>query len=105
MRIRTMEEANRYLKEFYMPAFNAEFMVMPYSDKSAFVPWNSILLLDDVLCDHFDRTVGKDNCVYFKNLKLQIPKDDHQCHYNKAKVRVHRYFNDELAIFHGPRRL
>jgi hypothetical protein len=36
MGIRTMEEANRYLQDVYMPAFNAEFMVTPYSDKSAF---------------------------------------------------------------------
>ncbi len=63
MKIRTMEEANRYLQEVYMPAFNAEFMVTPYSDKSAFVPWNNIMSLDDVLCEHFERTVGKDNCV------------------------------------------
>lgn len=105
MGIRTMDEANRYLKEFYMPAFNAEFMVTPYSEKSAFVPWNYIMSLDDVLCEHFDRTVGKDNCVSYENLKLQIPKDDYRCHYNKAKVRVHRYCSDELAIFHGPRKL
>ncbi len=38
-------------------------------------------------------------------LKLQIPKDDHRCHYMRAKVRVHRYPSDELAIFHGPRKL
>ena len=37
MGIRTIEEANRYLKEVYMPAFNAEFKVTPYSSQSAFV--------------------------------------------------------------------
>jgi transposase len=103
--ITTKEEANRYLKEVYMPAFNAEFMVVPASDNSAFVPWSQLMSLDDVLCEHFERTAGKDNCVSFENLKLQIPKDDHRCHYMKAKVRVHRYFNGELAIFHGPRKL
>lgn len=105
MGIRTMDEANRYLKEVYMPAFNTEFMVTPYSAQSAFVPWNNIMPLDDILCEHFERTVGKDNCVSFENLKLQIPKDDHRCHYMKAKVRVHCYPSGELAIFHGPRKL
>lgn len=105
MGIRTMNEANRYLRDVYMPAFNAEFMVTPYSDKSAFVPWSNIMSLDDVLCEHFERTVGKDNCVSFENLKLQIPRDEHRCHYMRAKVRVHRYPSDELAIFHGPRKL
>jgi hypothetical protein len=88
-----------------MPAFNAEFMVTPYSDQSAFVPWSNIMSLNDVLCEQYDRTVGKDNCVSFDNLKLQIPKDNHRCHYMKAKVRVHRYANGELSIFHGPRKL
>ena len=103
--IRTKDEANRYLRDVYMPAFNAEFMVVPYSDNSAFVKWNNLMSMDDVLCEHFDRTAGKDNCVSFETLKLQIPKDEHRCHYMKAKVRVHRYFNGELAVFHGPRKL
>lgn len=103
--ITTMQEANRYLKEVYMPSFNAEFMVKPASKKSAFVPWSSTQFLDDILCEQTERTVGKDNCVSFKRLILQIPKDNHRCHYMRAKVRVHRYFSDELAIFHGPRKL
>lgn len=61
--------------------------------------------LDDILCEHFERSVGKDNCVSFENLKLQIPKDAHRCHYMRAKVRVYRYYSDELAIFHGPSKL
>ena len=36
---------------------------------------------------------------------LQIPEDRHRCQYVKAKVRVHRYSNGELAVFHGPRKL
>jgi hypothetical protein len=27
------------------------------------------------------------------------------CHYVKARVRVHRYANGHLAVFHGPRKL
>ena len=45
------------------------------------------------------------NCVRFETLNLQIPADRHRCHYVKAKVRVHRYSNGELAVFHGPRKL
>jgi hypothetical protein len=43
--------------------------------------------------------------VRFEGLILQIPADRHRCHYTKAKVRVHRYPNGTLGIFHGPRRL
>jgi hypothetical protein len=49
--------------------------------------------------------VGHDNCVRFEGLVLQIPPDRHRCHYVKAKVRVHRYLDGRLALFHGPRKL
>jgi transposase len=102
--ITTMEEANNYLKTTYMPAYNKEFKVSAAAEGSAFVP-SLNLSLDDVLCEQYDRTVNKNNCVSFESLTLQIPKDNYRCHYNKAKVRVHRYVNGHLAIFHGPRKL
>ena len=38
-------------------------------------------------------------------MKLQIPADGAQHHYVKVKVRVHRYVDGTLAVFHGPRKL
>ena len=102
--ITTMEEANKYIAEIYMPAYNAEFTVPAVEKGSAFVPWISGSL-DEVLCEQYARLVGKDNCVSFEGLKLQIPKDQYRCHYNKVKVRIHRYVDGQLAIFHGPRKL
>lgn len=102
--ITDMEEANRYLREVYLPNFNAEFFHAPAGEETAFVEWIG-QNLDDVLCEQHGRVVGHDNCVSFEGLKLQIPKDRHRCHYVKARVRVHRYDDASLAIFHGPRRL
>ncbi len=102
--ITDMQAANRYLDEVYRPAFNAEFQVAAREAGSAFVPWVGGAL-DEILCEHFERTVGHDNCVRFDNLKLQIPADRHRCHYVKAKVAVHRYAEGSLALFHGPRLL
>ena len=102
--ITDMTAANAYLREVYQPAFNAEFAQPPIENGTAFVPFLGGNL-DDILCEQFERTVGKDNCVRFDGLTLQIPSDQHRCHYVKAKVRVHRYPNGTLAIFHGPRQL
>lgn len=102
--ITDMAEANRYIAEIYLPAFNAEFAVPAREEGTAFVPWIGGNL-DDILCEQIERTVGNDNCVRFENLSLQIPADRHRCNYVKAKVRVHRYANGNLAVFHGPRRL
>ena len=102
--ITDMEAANRYLTEEYLPAFNAEFMRPAPEEGSAFVPWTGGNL-DDVLCEHHVRTVSADNCVSFEKMKLQIPPDRYRCHYVKVKVRVHRYLDGSLAVFHGPRKL
>jgi len=99
-----MAAANRYLKEVYLPAFNAEFMQPAMEEGSAFVPWIGGEL-DDILCEQHERVVGKDNCVAFEGLRLQIPADRHRMHDVKVKVRVHRYADGRLAVFHGPRRL
>ncbi len=97
-------QANRYLAEVYLPHYNAEFAHSAPEEGSAFVPLLGVNL-DEILCEQSERTVGKDNCVRFEGLVLQIPPDRHRCHYVKAQVRVHRYLNDTLALFHGPRLL
>jgi len=102
--ITDMEAANRYLREIYMPAFNAEFACPAPTKGSAFVPWiggNP----GDILCEQHERTVGHDNCVRFEKLILQIPAGRHRCHYVKARVRVHCCADGNLAVFHGPRKL
>ncbi|TFG68551.1 MAG: ISNCY family transposase [Anaerolineales bacterium] len=102
--ITTMEAANRYLSEVYCPAHNAEFMQPAYEAGSAFVPWGGSNL-DDILCEQHRRTVTGDNCVSFEGKMLQIPADKYRCHYVRVKVRVHRYRDGSLAVFHGPRKL
>lgn len=102
--ITDMEAANRYLQEVYLPAFNAEFAQPAPEEGSAFVAWIGGSL-DDILCEQYERTVGADNCVRFEKLILQIPADRHRCHYVKARVGVHRYDDNSLAVFHGPRKL
>ncbi len=100
--ITDMAEANRYLEEHYRPAHNQEFAVPASEAASAFVEFIGANL-GDILCEHFERTVGNDNCVRFDAMSLQIPADRHRAHYVKAKVNVHRQGDDTLAIFHGPR--
>jgi len=102
--ITDMNAANRYLAQVYLPAFNAEFMQPAPEEGSAFVPWKGNDL-DDILCEQDERTVSADNCVTFEGMTLQIPANQYRCHYVRVRVRVHRYLDGALAIFHGPRKL
>jgi hypothetical protein len=101
-RIRTVAAANRYLKERFVPDYNARFAVPAAEPGSAFVPYVG-RPIEDVLCVQEDRVVGADNCVSWHRRSLQIPPQRHRQHYVRATVRVHEYPDGRLAIFDGPR--
>jgi transposase len=101
--ITSMEAANRFLAEVYLPRHNACFARAAKDAGSAFVPFAGHI--EDILCIQEERVVGNDNTVRYKNRTLQIPADRHRHHYVKATVRVHEYPGADLALFHGPRRL
>ena len=96
--------ANRYLEQVYMARHNAEFSVKPAAEGTAFIPYIGGRL-PDILCEQHERVVGNDNCVSFEGVQLQIPADGARHHYVKVRVRVHRYVDGTLAVFHGPRKL
>jgi hypothetical protein len=102
--ITSMEEANLYIKRTYLPAHNKEFKQESPEEGSAFIPWVG-RHLDDILCEHHERTVSSDNCISLDGITLQIPPDKYRCHYVRVRVNVHRYMDGSLAIFHGPRKL
>ena len=102
--ITTIDAANLYLKKVYQPTFNKEFRQEALEEGSAFIPWIGTNI-GDTLCEHYERTVSPDNCVSFEARTLQIPPDKYRCHYVRVKVKVHRYTDGSLAIFHGPRKL
>lgn len=102
--ITTMEEANRYIRKVYLPAYNKEFEQKPLEEGSAFIPWAGSHI-EDILCEQHERIVSSDNCVGFEGITLQIPPDKYRCHYVRVKVKVHRYPDGSLSIFHGPRKL
>lgn len=102
--ITTMEAANRWLAEVFLPRFNARFAVRAAEPGSAFMAYVG-RPLEDILCIQEERQVGRDNTVRYNGHVLQIPEQTHRHHYVKATVRVHAYPDGTLAIFHGPQRL
>jgi transposase len=100
--VATIDAANRFLKERFVPDYNARFAVPAAEQGSAFLPYVG-RPLEDVLCVQEDRQVGRDNCVRWNGRSLQIPPQRHRHHYVKATVRVHEYPDGRLAIFDGPR--
>lgn len=100
--VTTVAAANRFLRERFVPAHNARFGKPPAEEGTAFVPYAGASLRE-VLCVQEDRQVGRDNCVSWLGMSLQIPAQRHRHHYVRAMVRVHAYGDGTLAIFDGPR--
>lgn len=102
--ITDIQAANRYLEEVYRPEHNREFGVVSRCEGTAYMPFISGNL-PDILCEQHERTADNDNCVSFEGMQLQIPADEFRYHYVHTRLRVHRYVDATLAVFHGPRRL
>ena len=100
--ITTMAAANRYLAEQLLPAYNRRFAVAAAEPGPAFVPWIGPPLAE-ILCLQEERVVANDNTVRYQGRHLQIPPDRHRFHSVKGTVRVHKYPDGTLAVFHGPR--
>ena len=100
--ITTVEAANRFIAETFLPAFNDRFAVPAAEQGSAFLPYVGRALAD-ILAIQEDRQVQNDNTVRYKRLTLQIPEQAHRRHFVKATVKVHEYPDGKLALFHGPR--
>lgn len=100
--ITAVEAANRFIRETYVPAHNARFMVKPEQAGSAFVAIPGVNL-DEILCIQEERQVDRDNTVVYRKLKLQIPPSPLRPHFVKARVKVRQYQDGSHAIFHGPR--
>jgi hypothetical protein len=98
--ITTIEAANRFIREIYLPEHNARFAVAPEHPETAFVA-DAAGVHRDILCVQEERVVGNDNTVRYRGLSLQIPPSPLRRHFVKARVRVHDYPDGTLAIFHA----
>jgi transposase len=97
----TLEAANRFLREDYIPQFNRRFQVAPKQRGNAFVPCRS-RDLERIFSLQFERTVNRDNTVSFQNLSLQIERVRWRATLAGCQVVVHQQLNGNLSLTHGP---
>jgi transposase len=100
--IRTVAEANRFIRDCYLPAHQAQFAVKAEQEGSAFVAVSGVDLRE-ILCIQEERQVDRDNTVWWRRMKLQIPPSPLRAHFVKARVKVRQYHDGSHAVFHGPR--
>jgi transposase len=102
--ITTLSAANRYLREHFIPDYNARFTRPPADSASAFVPVGRHDL-EQILCHEEARVVARDNTVSFGRYVLQIDKQRGRRSCAGLRVLVRRHLDGTHSVWWGPRRL
>ena len=101
--IRTLPAANRYLREGFLPAYNARFARPPADPESAFVPLGRRHDLEQILCHQEERTVAQDNTATLDGVRLQITKQRGRRTCAGLRVLVRRHLDGRHSVWWGTR--
>jgi len=100
--IKTLREANKYLKQEYLKEHNKRFARKPEQKGSAFIKVPKVVDLNRIFCFKHERTVNNDNTVSFKNRLLQIGPSALRVSFAKCKVTVYDHIDGSISIGYGP---
>jgi len=102
--IRTLEEANQFLRQTYIQEFNRKFAVKAAQPGTAFVRTRRTDL-DLVFSIQHERVVNRDNTVSWANRCLQIDKTSWRGTLAGCHVTVCEHLDGRLSIVYGPHRV
>jgi transposase len=97
--IRTLTEANHFLRQRYITEFNQQFAVPASQPGTAFVRCRR-RDLDWVFSLQHPRTVNQDNTVVLDRRLFQIPKT--RWHLAGGVVTIHEHLDGRVSIRYGP---
>jgi len=98
--VTTLEAANDYLRERYLPTHNEEFAQEPADPASAFVELGEVDL-DEIFFEEDVRKVGKDNTVRFDGVLLEIDKQPGRRTCAGLAVQVRRHLDGGYTVRRG----
>ena len=96
---RTLEEANRVLRDF-RPRYNQRFAIPAVEAGIAYRQPEEGFIPDEVFCFKYYRMVGADNVVRFGRNRLQILPTNGRLSYARARVEVHERLDGSLAVYY-----
>ena len=99
--ITTLEGANGFLREVFLPEHNRRFAVEPAQKGTAFVPYRGGEL-EKIFSLQYERVVGNDNVVTLGSVALQIPPQAFRFSLARCGVLVCRHMDQTLSVFYGP---
>lgn len=100
--IRTVDAANRYIEEVYLPRHRRNFALPPRDQQSAFVPLGAVDL-NAILCVEETRIVRNDNTVVLNNMRMQIAKQPGRRTCKGLKLLIRQHLDGHYTVWHGKR--
>ena len=98
--IDSREAAHQYLRDHFIPDYNATFTRSPADPTPAFVALGDVDL-DQILCEEDERVVAPDNTVSFDTVCLQLAKQPGRPTCAGARVIVRRHLDGRFTVWRG----
>jgi transposase len=99
--IKTLEEANRFLREEWIGFHNQRFTVEAQQEGTAFVPTFGADL-EKIFSRQEYRVVGNDNTVRYERKTLQIERQKFRYSMARCRVLVCEHLDQTLSLYYGP---
>jgi transposase len=103
-KVTTLVAANGYLRDRFIPEYNATFSCAAADPATAFVDVGAIDL-EQILCHQEERVVGRDNTVAFDGRAFQLAPQPGRRSCTGMRVTIRRHLSGEYSIWSGTRRL
>ncbi|MFO7650770.1 MAG: hypothetical protein R6X13_05465 [bacterium] len=99
-RITTVEAANRYINDTFIPRYAERFGVPPADPTSAFRPLPANRDLRTVLCRKVTRQVTDDNTISYLGRRYQLLPTSRSVCVRGSTVQVQEWFDDTVHVRH-----
>jgi len=96
---RTREEANQVLA-FFLPEYNRKFAITAKEPEIAYQEVGAGFKAKEYFCFKHSRTVGADNVVRFRDMRLQVLASEDRISYARSKVEVYEGLDGSLAVYY-----
>lgn len=103
-KVTTLVAANRYLRDRFIPDYNASFSCAAADSTPAFVEVGPIDL-EQILCHQEERVVARDNTVTFAGRVFQLSPQPGRRSCTGLRVLIRRHLSGEYSIWSGTRQL
>ena len=98
--INTIEDANKYLREEFIPKFNKQFAVVTKKKANLHkkLSREQINELDKILSIQSERTINNDYTIRFKNSYYQLKEIQDTTVYKREKIIIEEHLNGEIKM-------